>query len=92
MSDPRLIVGLDLADADEARRMVETLGDLISFYKIGLTLLAGEGLALSRELKAAGKSVFQDWKLHDIGARWRAPRALSPPTAATSSPSTPSRR
>jgi len=69
MSDPRLIVGLDFADAGEARRMTETLGDLVSFYKIGLTLLAGEGLALSRELKAAGKSVFQDWKLHDIGAQ-----------------------
>lgn len=69
MSDPRLIVGLDLADVAEARRMVETLGELASFYKVGLTQLAGEGLALSRELKAAGKSVFQDWKLHDIGAQ-----------------------
>jgi orotidine-5'-phosphate decarboxylase len=69
MSDPRLIVGLDFAHADEARRMAETLGDLVSFYKVGLTQLAGDGLALSRELKAAGKSVFQDWKLHDIGAQ-----------------------
>jgi len=68
-SDPRLIVGLDFAHADEARRMVDALGDAVSFYKIGLTQLAGDGLKLSRELKAAGKSVFQDWKLHDIGAQ-----------------------
>lgn len=69
MSDPRLMVGLDLDTADEARRVVETLGDAVSVYKIGLTLLAGEGVALSRELRAAGKQVFQDWKLHDIGAQ-----------------------
>jgi orotidine-5'-phosphate decarboxylase len=69
MSDPRLMVGLDLDTADEARRVVETLGDTVAVYKIGLTLLAGEGVALSRELRAAGKQVFQDWKLHDIGAQ-----------------------
>ncbi|MDP8916461.1 MAG: orotidine-5'-phosphate decarboxylase [Pseudomonadota bacterium] len=69
MSDPRLIVGLDFADAAQARGMVEALGDLVGVYKIGLTLLAGGGLELSRALKAEGKSVFQDWKLHDIGAQ-----------------------
>ncbi len=69
MSDPRLIVGLDFAEVEEARRAAETLDDLVSVYKIGLTQLAGGGLALSRELKAAGKQVFQDWKLHDIGAQ-----------------------
>ena len=68
-ADPRLIVGLDFAEAAEARAVVDQLGDLVSVYKVGLTLLAGEGLALSRELKAAGKAVFQDWKLHDIGAQ-----------------------
>ena len=68
-ADPRLIVGLDFAEADEARAVVDQLGELVGVYKIGLTLLAGEGLALSRELKTAGKAVFQDWKLHDIGAQ-----------------------
>lgn len=68
-ADPRLIVGLDFARAEDARAVIDRLGEAVSFYKIGLTLLAGEGLALSRELKAAGKSVFQDWKLHDIGAQ-----------------------
>ena len=68
-ADPRLIVGLDLPDAGEAQAMVERLDELVCFYKVGLTLLAADGLALSRALKAAGKQVFQDWKLHDIGAQ-----------------------
>lgn len=68
-ADPRLIVGLDFADAAEARRMVDALGALVGVYKIGLTLLAGGGLDLSRALRAEGKQVFQDWKLHDIGAQ-----------------------
>ncbi|MBW3559294.1 MAG: orotidine-5'-phosphate decarboxylase [Proteobacteria bacterium] len=69
MSDPRLIVGLDFAEVEEARRTAETLDELVCVYKIGLTQLAGDGLQLSRELKRAGKQVFQDWKLHDIGAQ-----------------------
>jgi orotidine-5'-phosphate decarboxylase len=48
--------------------MVERLGDAVSFYKIGLELLATGGMALAGELKASGKQVFLDWKLHDIGA------------------------
>ena len=67
-SDPRLILPLDLPSVAEARAMVETLGDAVSFYKIGLELLATDGMALARELKGEGKSIFLDWKLHDIGA------------------------
>jgi orotidine-5'-phosphate decarboxylase len=67
-ADPRLIVPLDLPTVDDARAMVERLGDAVSFYKIGLELLASDGMALAHELKASGKSIFLDWKLHDIGA------------------------
>lgn len=67
-ADPRLIVPLDLPTADEARAMVEALGEAVSFYKVGLELFATDGMGLARELKAAGKQVFLDWKLHDIGA------------------------
>lgn len=67
-ADPRLIVPLDLPTVDEARDMVERLGDAVSFYKIGLELLASDGMTLARELKASGKQIFLDWKLHDIGA------------------------
>jgi orotidine-5'-phosphate decarboxylase len=66
-ADPRLIVPLDLPTVDEARAMVEALGDAVSFYKVGLELFASDGMALARDLKAAGKQVFLDWKLHDIG-------------------------
>lgn len=69
-ADPRLIVGLDLPDVGAARAMVERLGEAVSAYKIGLTLLAvGEGVGFARELRDRGLFVFQDWKLHDIGAQ-----------------------
>jgi orotidine-5'-phosphate decarboxylase len=68
MSDPRLILPLDLPTRGEAEAMVRTLGEAVSFYKIGLQLLAGEGMALARDLDAEGKRLFLDWKLHDIGA------------------------
>lgn len=69
-ADPRLIVGLDLPSIDAARAMVERLGATVSVYKVGLTLLARPGgVAFAHELRAAGKGVFQDWKLHDIGAQ-----------------------
>lgn len=67
-SDPRLIVALDVPRVDEARALTERLGDAVSFYKIGLQLFATGGMTLAAELKAQGKQVFLDWKLHDIGA------------------------
>ena len=67
-SDSRLIVALDLPDRQQAESMVERLADAVSFYKIGLQLLATDGMALAADLKASGKAVFLDWKLHDIGA------------------------
>jgi len=70
LTDPRLIVGLDLPSLDAARAMVDRLGATVSAYKIGLTLLARPGgVAFAHALRAEGKSVFQDWKLHDIGAQ-----------------------
>lgn len=66
LSDPRLIVPLDLPTAGEARAIVEVVGDAVTFYKVGLELFATDGMALARELKSQGKQVFLDWKLHDI--------------------------
>ena len=43
-ADPRVIVALDLATRAEAEDMVEQLGDAVSFYKIGLQLLASGGI------------------------------------------------
>lgn len=67
-ADPRLIVALDLPNVVDARRMVDRLGDAVSFYKIGLQLLASDGMAVAKALRAEGRQVFLDWKLHDIGA------------------------
>ena len=68
MSDRRLICALDLPTADEARALTDRLGEVVTFYKVGLQLFATDGMALARDLKADGKQVFLDWKLHDIGA------------------------
>jgi orotidine-5'-phosphate decarboxylase len=67
----RLIVALDLPTVDEARSLVRTLGDEVSFYKIGLELILSDtpgdsGLGLVSELVDAGKRVFLDAKLLDI--------------------------
>jgi orotidine-5'-phosphate decarboxylase len=64
----RLIVALDVESVDAARALVATLGDAVSFYKIGMELAYAGGLALAAELKRGGKRVFLDLKLHDIGA------------------------
>ena len=65
----RLIVALDVPSADDARTLVTRLGDAASFYKIGLGMLTGGGLALANELKQEhGKRIFLDMKFFDIGA------------------------
>lgn len=62
----RLIVGLDVASPAEAEKMVATLGDAVSFYKIGMQLTFSGGLGLARDLVQSGKHVFLDMKLLDI--------------------------
>ncbi|UWQ04419.1 orotidine-5'-phosphate decarboxylase [Aliiroseovarius crassostreae] len=67
-ADDRLIVALDVPNALEGLKLAETLGDAVSFYKIGLGMLTGGGLALANELKSEhGKKIFLDMKLFDIG-------------------------
>ncbi|MGX0902346.1 orotidine-5'-phosphate decarboxylase [Roseovarius sp. MBR-79] len=69
MPDDRLIVALDLPDALSTLKLTGQLGDAVSFYKIGLGMLTGGGLALADELKQEhGKRIFLDMKLFDIGA------------------------
>jgi orotidine-5'-phosphate decarboxylase len=67
--DDRLIVALDVPNALEGLNLAERLGSQVNFYKIGLGMLTGGGLALANELKAEhGKRIFLDMKLFDIGA------------------------
>jgi orotidine-5'-phosphate decarboxylase len=69
MADDRLIVALDVPDAVSGLDLATRLGDTVSFYKIGLGMLTGGGLALAQELKDEhGKRIFLDMKLFDIGA------------------------
>lgn len=63
----RLIVALDLPSVHAAESMVSRLGDSILFYKIGYQLVFAGGLPFAAGLIAAGKQVFLDLKLHDIG-------------------------
>ncbi len=63
----RLIVALDVPSVEAAQAMVASLGETVSFYKIGYQLVFAGGLAYAPALVAAGKRVFLDLKLHDIG-------------------------
>jgi orotidine-5'-phosphate decarboxylase len=63
----RLIVALDLPSVQSAESMVARLGASVSFYKIGYQLAFAGGLPFAAGLIAAGKKVFLDLKLHDIG-------------------------
>ncbi|MBC2884016.1 orotidine-5'-phosphate decarboxylase [Ochrobactrum sp. CM-21-5] len=62
----RLIVGLDVPTIAEAEKLVEELGDAVSFYKIGYQLVFAGGLDFAKSLIAAKKKVFLDMKLLDI--------------------------
>jgi orotidine-5'-phosphate decarboxylase len=67
--DDRLIVALDVADALTGLQIATRIGPAASFYKIGLGMLTGGGLALANELKQDhGKRIFLDMKFYDIPA------------------------
>ena len=68
-SDDRLIVALDVPNALDGLNLAKKIGAQVGFYKIGLGMLTGGGLALANELKSEhGKRIFLDMKLFDIGA------------------------
>ena len=68
-NDERLIFALDVSGRTEAIEWVERLGDAVSFYKIGMELLAsGEYFDVLEELAKRDKRVFVDLKFFDIPA------------------------
>ena len=77
--EERLIVALDVVDAEAAKALVEQLGDSVCFYKIGLELfMAGGYFDLLEWLSARGKKVFVDLKFFDVPETVRsAVRALA---------------
>jgi orotidine-5'-phosphate decarboxylase len=62
----RVIVALDVPNAVAAFQLVNQLGNLVQWFKVGLELYLAESNALVEKLKARGYSVFLDLKLHDI--------------------------
>jgi orotidine-5'-phosphate decarboxylase len=65
---PELVVALDLPTARDALRLVDLLGELARWYKIGPVLCVADGPAAVRALRDRGKRVFLDLKWHDIPA------------------------
>ena len=60
------IVALDVADAASAERMVDDLGTLCTFYKIGSELFTSAGPAIVESIRRRGARVFLDLNFHDI--------------------------
>ncbi|PPC88902.1 MAG: orotidine-5'-phosphate decarboxylase [Methylobacter sp.] len=75
----RLIMALDLPSIEEAKALVETLGDSVVFYKVGMELfMAGDYFGFIEWLKQRGNKVFVDLKFFDVPATvGRAIKALS---------------
>ncbi len=66
MSDDRIIAALDVRTLDEVKALVTSLGDAVSFYKVGMELFYAVGPAVIAYLKQQNKRVFLDLKLCDI--------------------------
>lgn len=66
MADDRLIVALDVPTLEAMKEVVTSLGDSVSYYKVGMELFYAAGEETVTYLRKAGKNVFLDLKLHDI--------------------------
>lgn len=75
----RLIMALDVPSIEEAKALVEELGDSVIFYKVGMELfMCGDYFGFIEWLKDRGKKVFVDLKFFDVPATvGRAIAALS---------------
>jgi orotidine-5'-phosphate decarboxylase len=62
-----VIIALDVENVEQARALVEQIGNSIDFYKVGMELYAAAGMDFVSELTKSGKQVFLDLKFHDIG-------------------------
>jgi len=65
-ADRRLIVAIDVNTMGQVQQLVEVLGDSVRYYKVGMELFYSEGNQVITYLRAQGKDVFLDLKLHDI--------------------------
>lgn len=65
-TDKRLIVAIDVDTMEKVQQLVETLGESVSYYKVGMELFYSIGREVITYLNEQGKDVFLDLKLHDI--------------------------
>lgn len=66
MADERLIVALDVSSLEAVKEIVESLGDAVAYYKVGMELFYAVGESVIVYLQEKGKHIFLDLKLHDI--------------------------
>src|SRR6266581_2807059 len=66
LSDPRIIVALDFADASGALALARQLSPQLCRVKVGKELFTAAGPALVEQLHRLGFAVFLDLKFHDI--------------------------
>jgi orotidine-5'-phosphate decarboxylase len=62
----RLIVAIDVPDAESAWRLIEQLGGHAGMFKIGSQLFTAAGPDFVHEIVGRGENVFLDLKFHDI--------------------------
>ncbi len=69
----RLIAALDVAGVEEAKALVQRIGDSVSFYKVGLELFMADGFfGFIDWLARSRKKVLVDLKFFDIPETVRA--------------------
>lgn len=63
----KIIIALDTSSIDKALYWVDKFSDRVEWFKVGLQLWSsGVGMSVAKAIKARGKKVFLDVKLHDI--------------------------
>jgi len=62
----KIIIALDVPDADGALRLLDSLGEAPTLCKIGLELFTAEGPSVVKAVQSRGSAVFLDLKFHDI--------------------------
>lgn len=62
----KLIIALDGQSTEAAIQVVDTLGDRIEYYKVGMETFYGAGHIMLAQLASRGKKLVIDLKLHDL--------------------------
>jgi orotidine-5'-phosphate decarboxylase len=66
MNKAQLILALDVDNLEQARKLIDDVGDAIEIFKVGSQMFTAHGPLITRYLQSKGKKVFLDLKFHDI--------------------------